>query len=59
MTPKPCGIRVWGRTIVRGKSVAMRGQTEVIRIITDQLLKQKEFKYRYEITSRESPDWGG
>lgn len=43
-------------SVQRG-SVAMRGQTEVIRIITDQLLRQKEFKYRYEIVNRESPDY--
>lgn len=43
-------------SVQRG-SVVIRGQTEVIRIITDQLLRQKEFKYRYEIVNRESPDY--
>lgn len=43
-------------SVQRG-SVAMRGQTEVIRVITDQLLKQKEYKYRYEIANSESLDY--
>jgi ribonuclease HI len=37
--------------------VVMRGQTETIRIVTDQLLKQKEYKYRYEVTGTESADY--
>ncbi|HWQ36984.1 MAG TPA: ribonuclease H [Burkholderiales bacterium] len=43
-------------SVQRG-SVAMRGQTELIRIITDQRLKQKEFKYRYEVADTESGDY--
>jgi ribonuclease HI len=37
--------------------VAMCGQTEKIRIVTDKLLKQKEYKYTYEIIEPASPDF--
>ncbi len=37
--------------------ISMRGQTEMIRIITHQLLRQKEGKYRYEVIDDKSADY--
>jgi ribonuclease HI len=37
--------------------VAMRGQTETIRIIADKLLKQKEYKCTYEVVDPTSADY--
>jgi ribonuclease HI len=37
--------------------IAMRGQTEIIRIVTHQLLRQKEGKYRYEVINSKSADY--